>query len=146
MKQTKNGGTWVLFLIYLALLSYLLFFSHEMGRLDTRFDVNLVPFATIERFWNAWLYGSLGWYPVALNLIGNFVAFMPFGWFLPRLFTKMHRFYWFLLVIMALVLTVEVTQVLTRCGSGDIDDFILNTAGAFCAWIVLEPFARGHRK
>lgn len=144
--KQKNTKLWwhiLAFVAYLAILGYLLFFSHAMGRTGFRLDINLVPFDTILRFWNAWLNGTLGWYPVALNLVGNFVAFMPFGWFLPYLWTDTRNIFVYVIVMLSLVCIVESVQVLTGCGSGDIDDVILNVGGALVAWCITRPFLRG---
>ncbi len=145
MKKSIAWGNIAVFVVYLVFLGYLLFFSQQMGRTGSRLDVNLVPFRTIQRFWNAWLTGKLGLYPVALNLIGNFVAFMPFGWFFPRLHKHMRHFLVFFLTMLLLVFAVEMVQVLLRCGSGDVDDILLNVGGALVAWFIALPFWRQYK-
>lgn len=45
---------------------------------------NLVPFKEIKRF--IIYYRQIGINAVILNLAGNVVAFMPFGFFLPACF------------------------------------------------------------
>lgn len=37
---------------------------------------------------------------------------------------------------------VEIMQVVTACGSGDVDDLILNLAGVLVTWLVLWPLSR----
>ena len=76
-KRQKLG--WVLFLLYLALLSYLMFFSEDFGRTnpDRGYAYNLVPFKEISRFIT--YHDILGTEALVLNLAGNVVAFMPFG-------------------------------------------------------------------
>ena len=72
----------VLFVLYLVLLTYFLFFAEEMGRSpDARaeYSYNLTLFKEIRRFL---LYRNiLGWRAVFLNIFGNVLAFMPFGFF-----------------------------------------------------------------
>lgn len=43
----------ILFFLYLAVLTYFLFFSEKYGRTAEReFSYNLTPFLEIRRFWN----------------------------------------------------------------------------------------------
>jgi len=73
----------VLFFLYFAVLFYFLFFSEKMGRTysERAYHYNLVPFHEIQRFIQ--YYEVLGMKAVLLNLAGNVVAFVPFGFFLP---------------------------------------------------------------
>ena len=70
----------ILFLVYLLALVYFLFFAEEYGRrnffeLDYRY--NLVPFQEIRRFW---IYREkVGFLAAFLNLAGNVIGFLPFG-------------------------------------------------------------------
>ena len=79
----------ILFMIYMGLLFYLLFFSETYGRtMDSGYRYNLELFKEIRRFWNN--RESLGTGTVFINLVGNIVAFAPFGFFLP-VFSKPGR-------------------------------------------------------
>ena len=79
-KRQKMG--WVLFLLYLALLSYLMFFSEDFGRTNPNrgYAYNLAPFKEIMRFIT--YYETVGMKAVVVNLAGNVIAFMPFGFFM----------------------------------------------------------------
>ena len=83
--QSVSG---VLFFLYLAVLIYFLFFADEYGRtpsLEMRY--NLVPLVEIRRFL---VYRKiLGFRAVFLNVYGNIIGFLPFGFFLPA----MHRYF-----------------------------------------------------
>ena len=88
MAATNSGKTRkiekLFFVLYLLVLAYLLFFAEGMGRtISTGYRYNLEPFCEIKRF----LYhvDILGWKTVFLNVAGNVIAFMPFGFFLPRI-------------------------------------------------------------
>ena len=74
------------------------------------------------------------------NLLGNFVLFLPMGIFLPCIFKKLRRIYKTVPLIMGMVVLVELLQFATKRGFADIDDLILNTAGAaagyFIFWLV----------
>ncbi|MCM3708886.1 VanZ family protein [Cytobacillus firmus] len=64
------------------------------------------------------------------NLAGNVSAFLPMGIFLPYFFKVLNRLKSFTISMTAMILSVEIIQLVTRRGSLDIDDFILNMIGA----------------
>ena len=101
-KRQKMG--WVLFILYLCLLAYFMFFSESFGRTDTdrAYVYNLILFKEISRCFK--YYNVLGFPLFMINIVGNIIAFAPFGFFLPQLIFKV--------------------------GSFDVDDLFLNTLGA----------------
>ena len=127
-KRQKLG--WVLFLLYLALLSYLMFFSEDFGRTnpDRGYAYNLVPFKEISRFIT--YHDILGTEALVLNLAGNVVAFMPFGFFLPVVSRRSRGPGRIVLLGFGFSLMLETIQLVFRVGSFDVDDLILNTLGA----------------
>lgn len=129
-----------LLLYYLWMLSNVLFFDASYGRTGERGTVNLEPLATIRLYLALYRRGRRG--IALLNLAGNLAAFMPFGFFLPALWRRQGNLLLFLPTMTVLIGAVEVAQVVTACGSGDIDDLILNLAGALAAWLVLWPLSR----
>ena len=81
-KNQKLG--WVLFVLYLVALVYFMFFAESMGRTgnsQAEYAYNLELFKEIRRF--IVYREQLGWKAVVLNLGGNVVGFMPFGFILP---------------------------------------------------------------
>jgi glycopeptide antibiotics resistance protein len=60
--------------------------------------------------------------------LGNFVAFIPFGIVFPLLFRC--NFIRFIILFILSITILEILQMLTRLGSFDIDDIIINTLGA----------------
>lgn len=73
-------------------------------------------------------------FPPRLIDLGNLIAFIPFGLVIPLLFRT--GFARFILSFIAIISILELLQMLTRLGSFDINDIILNTIGAavgFCA-------------
>ncbi len=127
----------LLFMVYLGVLCYLLFFADSMGRTyaERTYHYNLIPFREIRRFW---VYReSLGFWFVTLNLAGNVAAFLPFGIFLPRLYPKCRKFLLTMLFSFEFSLFVETTQLVSKVGSFDVDDILLNTLGGvfgFCIY------------
>lgn len=127
----------VLFLIYLACLSYFLFFAEALGRGDSEeYHYNLVLFREIRRFWN--YRDLLGWRAFFLNTFGNVLAFLPFGFFLPVVIRRRIGLPVSLLTGFLFSLTIEMTQLVTMIGSFDVDDIFLNTIGAGLGYVLFS--------
>ena len=125
-----------LFIYTHILLFYFLFFSEKMGRtfVEREYHYNLIPFHEIKRFVK--YYEVVGIAAVILNVAGNIAAFMPFGFFLPVFSKRCKRFLNTVFYSCELSLLVELIQLITKVGSFDIDDIILNTiGGAVGFWI-----------
>lgn len=143
---------WGLFLYYLWILCNMLFFDAAFGRshgpagANLNFyaaDINLEPLKTVRNYLRAYAHGRIQGGIVAINLLGNLAAFAPMGFFLPALWRPARNFFVFTLGTAAMVCAVEVTQIITMTGSCDIDDLILNTAGALFIWLLVQlPFIR----
>ncbi|MBP3878457.1 MAG: VanZ family protein [Lachnospiraceae bacterium] len=135
-KKLRKAGL-CLFIVYMAALVYFLFFAdwyNHVPGMHGSLRYNLVPFREIGRFLTK--QEQLGARTVFLNLGGNILGFVPFGFFLPVI----SRRYRSLLTVTGLgflvSLTVEVTQLLTRSGCFDTDDILLNTAGAALGYVL----------
>jgi glycopeptide antibiotics resistance protein len=127
----------LLFVIYLIVLTYFLFFAdwydHAPGKHWT-YHANLIPFLEILRFCR--YAGQLSPLTVFLNLVGNILGFLPFGFFLPVIARKNRRFLKVTLLGCLTSVLVELVQLVTRTGVCDIDDVILNTAGAALGYLL----------
>lgn len=82
-KLQKFG--WVLFILYLIALTYFLFFAESFGRVpgaQTDYAYNLIAVPGDQSFYQisgiAWFFQA-----VFLNLAGNVLGFVPFGFFIP---------------------------------------------------------------
>lgn len=130
----------LLFLIYLAALTYLLFFAEWIGRdeIYTEYHYNLLPFDTIRRY--LFHRDRVGWWICALNVEGNIAAFLPFGFFLPALFSRCNRAWITVLCTASFSFLVELIQLFTRVGSCDIDDLILNTLGGLLGYLLYRHY------
>ena len=100
--------------------------------------INLVPFATVKLFVNAYRESKLETLVVLENIFGNLVAFMPFAFFVPNIFKKVNSTLKFFVCISVCVLIIELLQIVFLTGSADIDDFILNASGAMAAYGILN--------
>ena len=54
---------------------------------------------------------------------------MPFGFFLPEIWSRVVRWYTTTLLGAVFSLCIETTQLVFRVGSFDVDDLLLNTLG-----------------
>ena len=101
-------------------------------------STNLVPFDTVRLFINGYKNGQLALSVMLENIFGNFVAFMPLAFFLACFLKRPSKWYSVLITVTLSVITVELLQFLFLTGSSDIDDVILNVAGAMCFYAILR--------
>jgi len=114
---------WVVFVLYLVLLLKLLLFSRAPG---SEPSLNLIPFATISNYLFSGSAAAKGF--AVGNVLGNVVAFVPLGVFLPLLWRRIAVWPNLLIVVCASV-AVEIIQGVFGLGASDVDDVILNTLG-----------------
>ena len=125
----KLAGT-VIFILYLCVLIYFLFFADRYGRAprpDAAYHYNLTPLREIKRFATAGT--KLPARDIFLNIFGNILVFMPFGFFFP-IVAGLKRTWLAIPAGAALSLSVEIIQLTARVGRFDVDDILLNTLGA----------------
>ena len=72
---------------------------------------------------------------VCFNLLGNIVAFIPYGMLLPLLAHNQRKFYRVVLLSFDFSLLVELVQLVSKVGSFDVDDLILNTIGGAIGYV-----------
>ena len=123
----------IIFALYIFFLLYFLIFSEIYGRSGVMQDYhyNLTPFQEIERFWRYREQLGLMSY---INLFGNVLIFVPFGFMEPL--TSKKRSFWATLIDGCLVsLSVEIFQFITKVGRFDVDDLMLNTTGVALGYV-----------
>lgn len=131
----------------MILLAYFLFFSEEYGRDEaySTYQYNLELFREIRRYMMH--REQIGMTYFAINLLGNVVAFMPFGFLVPVMYREQrkgvsftgHYFRSFLFVTMLGFLfsfVIETIQLFTKVGCFDVDDLFLNTLGVVLGYII----------
>lgn len=125
------------FVLYLFVLIYFLFFADWYGRAPYQsagYQYNITPMREIRRFL---VYRSqLGMQNVFLNLAGNILGFVPFGFFCPVMSDRLRNGLLVTFLGFSMSFTVEVVQLLTRLGRFDVDDIILNTIGAAAGFLL----------
>ena len=148
-KDTKRMiriAGFVLFVCYLLALTYFLFFAESYGRAiqDRQYSYNLTPFKEIKRFWT--YRESLGLMAVFLNLVGNVLAFVPFGAILPVLNSRTRGFFRIGVMTFEFSLLVETIQLISKVGSFDVDDLLLNTLGGLLGYVAFAVCNHMRRK
>lgn len=137
----------LLFVLYGALMAWLLLGQRLDGAVTSGAQVNLTPFATLRLYVRMLLQSSNGALVrhAFVNLAGNVIMFVPLGVFLPVIWKRLRSFWRFLLTSASLILLVEVLQYVTGLGSCDIDDLILNLPGTMLGWLCHPLFLKKQR-
>ena len=149
MRSKKCRWTKVLFFAYGIWMLWLLFgqrlrYSHTQDfRQYLEQSVNLKPFYTIGNYWYAARRtpDSSLLRHIIINLAGNVLMFIPLGLFLPMNWYGMRSFRPWAGTVICVIVAVELLQMLTMLGSLDVDDVILNLAGAafgYLIWKIIE--------
>ena len=125
----------VLFVLYIVFLVYFLFLAEWYGRTGTGEDYryNLELFREIR--WFITYREQLGMFAVFANLFGNILIFVPYGFFISMA-AERRGFFKTLFCSFGLSLCVELVQLVTRVGSFDVDDILLNTIGGILGYIL----------
>lgn len=152
IKPSPLRIVWIaLFVVYLYMLTKLILFKggpmdvglvwdrlmallRQPDLIHTR-TVNLTPFQEIKRDWHSLsVHHRSG---TAIHLVGNILAFVPFGVWITGLVR--HSFFagiHVLFLSFLLSLGYEVTQLLTGMGIFDVDDLMLNTLGGMIGYVL----------
>ena len=123
---------------------------YSENQCDTFFTITCLkeigmPLKEIKRFI---IYRkALGAKAVCFNLLGNIVAFIPYGMLLPLLAHNQRKFYRVVLLSFDFSLLVELVQLVSKVGSFDVDDLILNTIGGAIGYVgfLLANHIRCHK-
>lgn len=143
-----------MFIIYLIAAATLLFLKSSFRRAFVDRNIweaepftrkhfemycNLKPFRSISMYMRAYRNQNMSVRLIAANLLGNLVAAMPCAIFLPVIWPRTQtKWRYFLPTMILSVVFAEGIQFLTMVGQADIDDVILNVAGA-CLVFAYRP-------
>ena len=128
---------WFLFVLYVAVLTYIVFFARRRHILIWHDDlVNLVPVVrTIQSFQSE----ATGTWNFFSNLFGNIILFIPLPIFVISLFGASNKLSIVLLGLM-ISLLIEYIQYTLRIGVPDIDDVLLNVLGVLLGVFLYKSF------
>lgn len=125
----------ILIPFYTLFLLYLMFFGFGRSQYDINI-VRLIPmFSTV-----GFVKQTILWKTIIINIFGNILIFVPFG-FLGIVFPKLNQFWSLILDFLFAIIILESFQYFTRLGVFDIDDVILNTAGAAIGFWIYRKWA-----
>ena len=124
----------VLFLIYLALLVWIVLFKLQFSihDLDTVRSINLIPFYYDKDVGTAFHLKEV---------LENLLLFVPMGIYLQMLLSKW-RFHGKLIIIAGTSLLLEMVQYVLAIGRSDITDILTNTAGGLLGLVVYSMIVR----
>lgn len=150
MKKWMKVVCWVIFTVYLLLLTkFILFkyyhsFSDAIGHIImTDFHIywsnhNFIPLKTITEY--LMLSNDISLSVRFENLLGNIYGFIPFGFLLPILIPRFSRFLTVTIATFCLSLFYELGQLIFTLGNFDVDDLFLNTLGGMIGYGLVRFF------
>lgn len=94
-------------------------------------NYNLIPFRSMS----TQLELITQWWALK-NLLGNIIPFIPFGFLLPITYKKFRPAIRVFFTGLASILLIEIFQFVTKLGSFDVDDIILNMIGIVCGYLI----------
>lgn len=123
--------------LYSIVLFWELYFGSSSRQHLKEFTFNLYPCKTIFSYIVD--YNSNNTAPFVINIIGNIIVFVPFGFLLPIAFQKqLDRLDKMLFASVTGILIIELLQLVLKVGVFDIDDVILNSIGVVAGFVILK--------
>ena len=154
MKGAVKLITILLFGAYLLLLIKLTLFRTSVFLFDINFSAEnryITSFETAYDRANFVPFYSIYYYLISkqepievglVNVFGNVILFIPFGLFLPLIWSRLRKFRKVTLVLFLASLSLEVVQLLFAIGNFDIDDTLLNVAGGWIGYLLFAACFR----
>lgn len=125
----------ILLLVYALIMLYVLLWG--LGRIaHANYLYNFTPFSTIKHYVTTDHFGPV---QRLLNVVGNILAFVPFGALIPLVFKA--NFLRTVLIFLAGLLILETAQLVSKRGVFDVDDFILNTLGMALGYLIFKTLS-----
>ena len=133
-------------IIYIAIMIYLMFFWRR--GFQYQYLYNLKPFKSIRNFFEVYMFYVKNYPDIAynefknfaINIFGNIIMFIPFGILLTILFN--YKFIKPFIVFEIGLITLELTQYISRRGVFDVDDIILNTVGFLIGYAIIKIISK----
>ncbi|MCG2793734.1 MAG: VanZ family protein [Weeksellaceae bacterium] len=122
----------VLIPFYTIFLLYMMFYG--CGRHPEFGFLQLNPLQSITYFLR---YNSFFSETFMVNIVGNILVFVPFGW-LGLLIKKLNSLPLLFFVFVCGISMIELTQYYTARGTADVDDVFLNTFGLLIGYFGLR--------
>lgn len=138
------------FVIYLFVLIYVTFLNRVSMPYVSIWDyahahMNLIPGDSIKLYMKMFKNDTMR-YIAVVNLGVNLFLLTPMSLFLMSLFKIMRKWYVLFSTCLFVLIIIEILQLLTMRGSFDVDDLILNMAGAVIGYIIWMIMSKSTRK
>lgn len=140
-QKLKKEVTWILFILYIVFLLSTIFYTKlTTGTIYPELNIksNIIPFTSIIETLTLLLTKSQGLYYVFNYLILDIILFIPLGLFLSILFPKTKKIKKLIVICLTISIIKELLQLLLNVGMFNIDDIILNLAGAIISYIIFK--------
>lgn len=134
-KKVVKFSQIIIFIYYIILLFNMVIFA----RYNNINSYNLIPFKSIMDVINN---GSI--YSIIINILGNFVVFMPLEYFIIELF-KVNKFMLNFILSVTIILLIELFQFVFKVGVLDIDDLIMCTSGMMLFYVLYNLIIKKSR-
>lgn len=142
MRRVSNILSSILLYMYIIYLLYLVFFSSYYGRGYFHRSYNFIPFKTIIEY----IFFSPSLNATVLNIVGNILAFVPMGFLVPIVFSKINRFKLIAILVLISTVSIEIIQFGIGVGTCDIDDVILNWIGGIIGFELSKVLSKKIRE
>lgn len=139
MNKKKRLILTLLFICYLSFLLVTTLFTHNYYTYGQ--SSNLMIFSSLRLMIRSG-DGAL----ILKNVLGNVALFVPLGFLLPLLISKRQTFLWQLLIGLLASVVIELCQYLFAARIFDVDDIVLNAAGAVFGRFLLSAARFFRRK
>ena len=143
---------WAAFALYAGLMLWLMLGRNSMDTgedywLQVSRNLNLQPLQTIRHQWRL-LNMDKDWAVRSgvVNIYGNVLMFVPLGLLLPWINSRLRRLWRTLLASAAMITAVEIAQLLSLRGFGDVDDLLLNLIGTAIGFGLFKMWKRINRR
>jgi glycopeptide antibiotics resistance protein len=73
-----------------------------------------------------------------INIFGNIIMFIPFGFFLPLIWSEFRNIQGSTAIILCTSISFELIQLLMAVGNFDMDDILLNTLGGMIGYTLFK--------
>lgn len=146
MRVFAKVGLIILLGLYLIILSKLILFKYlTIPDIINHFTFsyegaiwnqhNFIPFKTIAYYL---FLADINANIRIENLVGNIIGFAPFGFMVPLLSKRFLNLKNVIMATACLSLLFELTQLIFKFGSFDVDDLILNTLGGMLGYLPIK--------
>ena len=124
----------------------MVFIEGERHRILPWIDrINLIPAKSLIQFYQTNPHVGRFYFIFFAEIFGNLLLLFPFG-FLTKCLYPQKRIQTVVLYGLLLSICIELTQLLLQIGICDIDDVILNTAGAAAGALLYEKIVKTNQK